>query len=476
MQSEKEFPLGLVLAIPLLVGLAFNFAPRSQPLEAEIQAAQKATSYHSPAGVVQHLNAILAWEPWRTSLWLEAGLSANEAQDFPAAVRYFQAAAKFGELSNAGRVALGDAYLQSGDWRQAISTWLALVSAGQGEDSLFERILSAQWNHQLFEDAAHTANLWHAKSPQNAQAAFKAGLLASVVDPTKAAAHLGEAARLEPALASQAGSLQAAIATAYQSDHAGYQRVVIGRALANLGYWDLARLSFDAATKLVPEYAEGWAFLGEAQEQLDQDGSQALKQAEALDPNSVIVKALYALWNRQNNQLEAALEQLRQIASAEPGQAVWQIEMGKTTALMGDTGAALAYFQRATVLEPSNPQAWLALADFSAVHQVQTREVGLPAARQALVLAPESAPALDLMGRVMLVLEDMKSAERFLQLAIEKDAGYAAAQLHLAQLYLQENQAPLAYPFLSRAVELAGNDSQTGLLAKRLLSQYFGGQ
>jgi len=468
--------LSLVLAIPLLVGLAFNFAPRSQTLDAEIQAAQNATSNHSPVGVVHHLNAILAWEPWRTNLWLEAGLSANEAQDFPAAVKYFQAAASFGELSSAGRVKLGDAYLQSGNWQQAIATWLELVSAGQGDDSLFERILSAQWSHQLFEDAAHSAALWHVKRPQNAQAAFKAGLLACVVDPTKAAADLEEAARLDGALSSQAGVLQAAIETAHQSDHPGYQRVVIGRALANLGYWDLASLSFDAATKLAPDYAEGWAFLGEAQEQLDQDGLPALKQAEALNPDSVIVKALYALWNRQNNQLEAALEQLRQIATAEPDQAVWQIELGNTSALIGDTGAAMAYYQRATVLEPSNPQAWLALANFSAVHQVQTRDVGLPAARQALVLAPDSALALDLMGRVMLALEEMKSAERFLQLAIEKDAGYAAAQLHLAQLYLQENQASLAYPFLSRAVKLAGNDTETGLLAKRLLGQYFGGQ
>jgi cytochrome c-type biogenesis protein CcmH/NrfG len=70
----------------------------------------------------------------------------------------------------------------------------------------------------------------------------------------------------------------------------------------------------------------------------------------------------------------------------------------------------------------------------------------------------------------------MDSAERFLQQAIEKDASFAAAHLHLGQLYLQQNQIEKAYQPLESAFQMAGNDAETGLLAKRLLVRYFGGQ
>jgi len=73
-------------------------------------------------------------------------------------------------------------------------------------------------------------------------------------------------------------------------------------------------------------------------------------------------------------------------------------------------------------------------------------------------------------------LEDMVSAERFLQQAVDKDASSAAAQLHLGQLYLQENQPEKAYPHLKLASQLAGSDGSTRTLANRLLVRYFGGQ
>ena len=118
----------------------------------------------------------------------------------------------------------------------------------------------------------------------------------------------------------------------------------------------------------------------------------------------------------------------------------------------------------------------MALGEFCAENQMQVSEVGLPAARSALTLTSNSAPALDLMGRMMIALGDTDSAERFLQQAIEKDASFAAAHLHLGQLYLQQNQIEKAYQPLESASQMAGNDAETGLLAKRLLVRYFGGQ
>jgi len=137
---------------------------------------------------------------------------------------------------------------------------------------------------------------------------------------------------------------------------------------------------------------------------------------------------------------------------------------------------ALKYYQHATDLEPSNPQTWMALASFSAANLAQLQEVGLPAARTALTLTSNSVEALDLMGRVMAGLDDTASAERFLQQAIDKNDHYAAAYLHLGQLYLDEKQPEKAFPLIKKASDLAGSDAETEMLAKRLLDRYFGGQ
>ncbi len=462
--------------MPLLIGLALSFSVLPQKLGSEIQAVQQARQNQNPAGMANHLGQVLAWEPWRIDQWEVAGKEALAAENYAQAITFFNTANQLQSLSDEGREALGEAYLAAGDWRQAVATWQVLAAGDNAAQSLFEKILKQQWDHQAFAEALQTAEDWLARYPQSAQAAFSAGLLECAEDPPAAAPFLIQAAKLDPGLIPQVETLQAAIDKAYQEQHEGYRRVVVGRALADLNHWDLARRSFEIATINSPGYAEGWAFLGEAIQQLGEDGSQELKHAAELDPNSLVVKTLLALWNRDNGHPEEAMSLLKQVAALEPGQAVWQMALGDTAAMIGDLYSALGYYERATELEPDNAQTWLALGDFSAVNQVEPREIGLPAARQALILTSNNAPALDLMGRVMLALEDADSAERFLQQAIEKDGAYAAARLHLAQLYLSQSQMDAAYPLLNEAVKLAGKDTQTGALAKRLLARYFGGQ
>jgi tetratricopeptide (TPR) repeat protein len=476
MKLEKEFPLKLILLMPLLMGIGLSFSVIPQRLRSEILAVQQADQNQDPAGIADHLGNVLDWEPWRTNQWEIAGKEALAAGNYTQAINFFRTAASLQSLSNEGHIELGDAYLDAGDWRQAVSTWQGLAVNGKIEEALWQKILDQQWQHQAFADGLHTALAWLGDFPQSPQAAFKAGLLECLGDPPSAPPLLDQASKLDPGLTSEVSTLEAAINTAYLDQHEGYRRVVIGRALASLGEWDLAKRSFEIATSATPDYAEGWAFLGEAKQQLGEDGSQNLKHAAELDPNSLLVKALLALWNRDTGHPEVAMTLLQQVAALEPTQAVWQMELGNTAASMGDLYAALGYYQQATNLEPGNAQTWLALGDFSVVHLLQPREIGLPAARQALLLTSSSAPALDLMGCVMLALDDADSAERFLQQAIEKDSASAAARLHLAQLYLSQNQMNAAYRLLNEAVKLAGKDSQTELLANRLLARYFGGQ
>jgi predicted Zn-dependent protease len=136
----------------------------------------------------------------------------------------------------------------------------------------------------------------------------------------------------------------------------------------------------------------------------------------------------------------------------------------------------LEYYQAAYDKEPENPMIWRLAAQYCLMNELQIRETALPAARQAVALAPGDAANLDVLGQVMIALEDEISAERFLQQAIEKDLDYAPAQLHLAQLYLRQGRMDWAQYYLALAARQVGQDSEANLMAKRLLARYFGAQ
>jgi tetratricopeptide (TPR) repeat protein len=168
------------------------------------------------------------------------------------------------------------------------------------------------------------------------------------------------------------------------------------------------------------------------------------------------------------------LPYLQAIATAEPEQVVWRMEIGATLAELGQVNEALAEFQLAVGMDPENVDTWKALASFCIQHNLELRTIGLEAAREALALEPEGAETLDLMGWTFFLLDDSTSAERFLHRALEENENYVNAYLHLGQLYLKAQQNSLAYQNLKRASQLADDMSETKLLAQRLLEQYFG--
>ncbi len=151
---------------------------------------------------------------------------------------------------------------------------------------------------------------------------------------------------------------------------------------------------------------------------------------------------------------------MQAVAAAEPGQAAWQIELGTTLADMGEINQALAYFQHAVELEPGSAPYWEILAQFCITNSLNLRTLGLPAARQAVLLAPRDPAALATMGWSMYALGDMQEAERFYLRALQANPDYALAHLHLGQVYLQENQYQLAYQHLRKALDLSANQPE----------------
>jgi tetratricopeptide (TPR) repeat protein len=320
-----------------------------------------------------------------------------------------------------------------------------------------------------------------ALNPESPKLYYQIGLLYAVLEPDLALAYLEQAAALDPALGPGARRLQDAIVLARLKDEQAYTLLESGRVLAGLGEWKLAAAAFQRAVELRPDYAEAWAFLGEAYQQLpDQEkpaeanelALAALQRAVSLDPHSLSANLFIGLYWKRTGRLEAAMTYLLAAERQEPANPAVQVELGSCTAEKGNVSEALVYYQKAASLAPKDPTYWRALAAFTLQYKFQVREVGLPAARQSVILLPEDPRSLDVLGQVFYALEDLDSALRFLKQALEHQAEYAPSHLHLGRVYLLKGDASLARRHLQQASLLAPG-SPTADQAERLLAQYF---
>jgi tetratricopeptide (TPR) repeat protein len=245
-----------------------------------------------------------------------------------------------------------------------------------------------------------------------------------------------------------------------------------GRALAALGEWELAAEAFRRALATRHDYAEAWAWLGEARQHLGADGLPDLQRALLLDPDSPGVNALVGLYWQRQGQAGQALAYFQVAMGLEPGNAAWQAAAGSAAEQSGDLVAALAYYKQAVALDPQGAAYWRSLATFCVRYQVEVTETGLPAARRLLALAPQDWRSQDLMGQVAQAAGDPLSAEKYYLGALELAPDEAALQFHLGVLYLQMGRAQPAYDNLVKTQKL-DPDGFYGWQAGRLLERYF---
>lgn len=470
MRTAKPEQLALRFLLPLLLAAGLHLAPRPARFDAALQAIWQARLSGDVTGEREAIRRAAAFQPWRGDLWVRLAELGMQSQDWPAAVAALQQAQRWGALSGSQQAALGEAYWQQGMQPAAVEAWRPLLQNGAAGQELFERVYTHQRSAGDYEGALSTLSWWRAAQPEDAQVGYRLGMLRLLTRPEDGLELLEAAADADAALRPGVYALRQALKAGEPNP-----ALHLGRALGQLGEWDLAVVFLRRAVQAEPENADAWAFLGEALDQAGQDGSTEIGRALELAPRSVAARAGAALHWRRQHRPDLALAYLETLAREQPQQAVWQIEMGKTLAEEGNLPAAAARYRRALELEPENAGYWNALALFCVQNHYDLQGIGLPAARQALLLSPGNPESLDLMGMLLMQLEDLVGAERFLQQALQKDAMLAPAHLHLGQVYLYQGQNDLARQHLTQAAEFAGKDTETGLLAKRLLQRYYPG-
>ena len=460
--------LPLILFPILLAALAGIIYVRAG-VDRAIRDADRARANGDPAQAGQLLASVAVQRP---ELWEQAGQDAFQAGEFQTALVYLQNAQTADTLSGAGYLMVGDIFYQLGETTAALSAWETALARGAPVLEARLRFLEVHRAAQDYPAAIEDLQAIVALAPNDAQAKYELGLMLASREPEAALAFLVQAVELDENLAEAVRQMREGLRPSRETDDPAFTLLNVGRALAYLGEWALAAEAFAQAVQENPDYAEAWAFWGEAKEQMGQNGLAELDMALDLNPASLAANLLYALYHKRHGNLELALIYLHAAAALDPENPAIQVEIGSTLNEMGDFNTALEYYQKAVELAPQDARFLHLLAQFSFQNNTLVEEVGLEAARNALLLNVDDPVALDLMGYGYYLLGNQPLAQRFLFRALELTPEDPRPWFHLGLVSLALGENQRAYESLARAVDL-DPASPVAEQAMRVLARYF---
>lgn len=468
MSRRLDYSLLARLLLPLGLALALQLQPGWRLLAADFHQVRQALANRAYASAAESLVRLAERLPERSDLWEQAGRAALLGADPALAIRAFQTADAAGNLTAAGWLWLGDAYEQTGDLPAALRAWQAALSApppaGAEPAALHLRLAAAYQTLSDLPAAIDALRQVVSQRPDLPEPAYRLGLLLAASQPELAPGYLQPAASLEPAYAATADELTRAITAATPSADPAYLLLVSGQTLARLDYWELASRAFEQAVRLNPEYAEAWAFLGQAHLQRGAEALPALQTALQLDPLSVAANSSLALYWRRQGQPEQALPYLQTALEQQPDNLLLHFDLGSLYAETGDLLTARQVLEAVAQRAPADPRPWQALVAFSLAYNVELETLALPAARQALAVASPvgagRAAALDALAQVYLRLGDLPLAERLLVAALAHDRANPAVNLHLGLVYSLQGRGAQAAGYLNRVLALAPDSAQ----------------
>jgi tetratricopeptide (TPR) repeat protein len=469
--------LRIVLVSILIAFLGLGPVPHA--LSTLLQNAHLALDSGEWSSAAISLAKIAEYYPWRIELNIDAAHAAFNAGDAKATIEYLERPGTLSRLSVDDLILLGEAYYNNGNASKAESIWKGIAAHGDSIQAV-QRLADLYLEQKDFVSAAGQKQTLLSLNPSDVKLYYQVGLLSAITDPLKALPFLAQAVEIDPSAATNAQNLYDKIRTASLFDQPAYTLLATGRQLADSGEWVYAAEAFKHATELDPGYADAWAFLGEAQQQINiqetgsssETGINELDQALQLDRGSVLANTFMGLyWERQQDYSQAQ-SYLEQAIANSPDDPYLYTELGNILSKAGDLPAAQLAFEKAIQLAPQDPMFYRLKAEFALENQIQTRELALTAARQALMLNPNDPQSLDLMANVMLELEDYYSAESYAQAAINADPDYTPAYLHLGTAYLYRGESDLARKWLDQTIKKEPG-SWAAAQAARMIDYYF---
>ena len=452
---------GLIVTPPVLTGFA------------ELQRADSALDVgnFSDAAVLYERVAHLL--PWRRDLWEQAAITRSFTGDFDSAITLFERARQYGALAAEGWDLLGQSYWWTDDHESALASWNAGLEAYPAYARFYAHLSMVYYEQGNLSAEQGALEQWVATDGEtDAGAHYRLGQLLAISEPDRAIGEFLLAASLDTQYDPAVDTMRTTLYLASLETDTSRRMVIVGRGLGLLNEWPLAVEAFRGAVDADGENAEAWAWLGEAEQQLGQDGRAELDQALSHGRTNPIVHSLRGLyWTRQGHADQALAEYLL-AAEYDPDNPAWQYSIGEMYAQSGDLPSALRHYQQATEIAPTDVIAWRLLADFSAQYNVQIEEIGLPAAQMAVELTGEDPQALDMLGWVLTLLERFSEARDVLEHALSLDPQLAQGHLHLGIVALQADDWQSAKDHFRQARDL-DTGGPVGEQAQILLNRYF---
>jgi len=452
-----------VLAVLMILLLAV-FAPVISSGYSELEKATTASSY---TAVAEHYMAAAHRIPWRADLYELSGHAYYYAKEYTLADAAYQMALGQNALSPEGWVAWGDVNYLEDDPQRATEIWEEALEQKNPSDHLYSRLAQIFQENGDYPKAADSLKRYVSTHSEDASAHYRLALLLTLSDPSNALSELITASLLDPQFDPAVQTLREALNLASLNDAPSGRLVIIGRGLGLVEEWGFARAAFEEAIKADEKNAEAWAWLGEADQHTGKDGGEELDQALKLNPNSSTIRGLRGLYFQRSLNYRQALTEFQRAALLEPENPAWPVSIGESYSKLGDLIRALEAYQYATTLAPDDANYWRLLATFCAQNNINIKDVGVPAAQRAVILAKDDMTSLDLLGWLYLLDARYDDAERMLARALEVDSQNPSVHLHLALVYLQKNDRLSAYDHLIQARDLGNSE------AGALLKQYF---
>ncbi len=244
----------------------------------------------------------------------------------------------------------------------------------------------------------------------------------------------------------------------------------IGRKFAESNYWALARISFARALDLAPEYTEARAYYGLALDMSGRDGGTELERAIKTAPKSAMAHAFMGIHLKNNEELDKAREAFESAIELEPENAGTIAELASIYERLGEIETAKSTYILAAKIGDDDPVFWALLTDFSLTHELEIDTLGIPAARNAVVLGGGRPEDLAALGYAHLLDNDFVLAERILRYATVKGPSIAAAHYYYGLLKNLQGDTQGAILSLKRAV-LLDPGGRYGDLANRTLEK-----
>jgi tetratricopeptide (TPR) repeat protein len=411
------------------------------------------------------------WFPRDTRFAVAAGRELLARPDYPAALCYLRMAEESNGRDPQYLIDLGNAYWGSGERGAALGVWEEALALGANpDDDTLARMWKGYFETEAWESAEEAIARFLARRPDDTEARYALALIRAAVNPGSALDLLSDLKTEAPPIGDNAQSLGAVIRAAVARRVPEYIFASTGEELIRIGEAALAKEALRRAIERNPNYGEAYALLGAAQEATGEDPEEAYRKGVALAPDSALACLVYGAWLRREKEYALARWWLMQAWRERRGDWTIAAELANVDFLLGNLGDAEEWVLQAVAAHPNDADAWIVLAAFYIENDFRVEESGIPAARQAVLLAPKDDRALDIFGLGWYKMGDFSLAERFFIRALEQNPNSAGAHLHLGMTYREQGRTAEAKTEWETALRLDSGGT-TGRRAAELLER-----